>query len=113
MMKRLKSLERLENRLCLSSVWQNPDISADVDASGHVSALDALLLVNRIRRTASASTNRVTVSSHELTYANLDDAAEQIALSRIFAGTQFRFDTEQGLALGRQVADEVLANLYV
>jgi hypothetical protein len=36
------------------------------------------------------------------------EAAEQIALSRIYAGIHYRSDIEQGLALGRKVAGLVI-----
>jgi membrane-associated phospholipid phosphatase len=39
----------------------------------------------------------------------LDEAAEQAAESRVFAGTNRRSDVEAGLELGRQVAEKVIA----
>jgi PAP2 superfamily len=36
------------------------------------------------------------------------EAAEQIALSRIYVGIHYRSDIEQGLALGRKVAGLVI-----
>lgn len=41
--------------------------------------------------------------------ARLDQMAEEAALSRLTAGTNYRSDIEAGLALGRQVADAVIA----
>jgi hypothetical protein len=39
----------------------------------------------------------------------LDTLAEQAALSRLLGGIHYRFDNEDGLTLGRRIADEVLA----
>jgi membrane-associated phospholipid phosphatase len=39
----------------------------------------------------------------------LDEAAEQAADSRVFAGANWRSDVEAGLELGRKVADQVIA----
>ncbi len=41
--------------------------------------------------------------------ARFDELAEQAALSRVWAGANYRSDVEAGLALGRSVADAVIA----
>ena len=41
--------------------------------------------------------------------ARLDAMAEEIGLSRLYAGIHYRFDIEVGLALGRQVSDRALS----
>lgn len=43
-------IERLDLRYCLASVWQNSALPLDVDASGLVSAADALQVINRLNR---------------------------------------------------------------
>ncbi|ELS00285.1 vanadium-dependent haloperoxidase, partial [Gloeocapsa sp. PCC 73106] len=42
------------------------------------------------------------------TYTNLFDAADEARLSRIYSGAHFRFATETGITLGREVANFVL-----
>ena len=39
----------------------------------------------------------------------LESMAEEAAMSRLFGGIHFRFDNEDGLALGRQVGSKVLS----
>jgi hypothetical protein len=51
----LRTLEKLENRLALTSEWQNVLLPLDVDSSSFVSSLDALILVNEINRNGSRS----------------------------------------------------------
>jgi DNA-binding Lrp family transcriptional regulator len=40
----------------------------------------------------------------------LDSLAEEAAISRVYAGIHYRFDSEVGLALGRTVAGWALAH---
>ncbi len=49
-MKRLSCLEKLEPRYARSSDWHNADLPCDVNESGRVTALDALLVINAISR---------------------------------------------------------------
>jgi len=44
------------------------------------------------------------------TYTNFSDAALEGALSRIYAGIHYRFDSDDGLVLGRDVGSYVFAN---
>lgn len=41
-------IERLEPRLCMASDWQNSVVPWDVDTSGIVSPMDALLVINKL-----------------------------------------------------------------
>jgi hypothetical protein len=47
----------------------------------------------------------------ERSFASFQDAAEEAALSRIFAGQHFRFDLATGERLGREVADFIVDHL--
>lgn len=47
------AMEKLECRRLLAGDWHNTTLRCDVDASGYVSALDALLVVNAINQTGS------------------------------------------------------------
>jgi hypothetical protein len=47
----------------------------------------------------------------ERSFDDFRDAAEEAALSRIFAGQHFRFDLTTGERLGREVADFVVDHL--
>lgn len=58
----------------------------------------------------SGSAARVLSRAFPARAAQLDALAEQAAMSRLFAGIHFRHDNEDGLKLGRQVADKILAS---
>ena len=49
----------------------------------------------------------------ERSFDNFWDAAEEAALSRVFAGQHFRFDLTTGDRLGREVAGFVVAHLLI
>ena len=46
---KLGEFERLESRRLMVANWQNPGIPCDVDSSGIVAPVDALILSNRSR----------------------------------------------------------------
>ncbi len=54
-MKASSSLEKLEIRMLLASDWQNVDLAEDVDRSGYVSAIDALVVINRLNHSDSGA----------------------------------------------------------
>lgn len=63
--RKLGMIEHLESRLLMAANWQNPVISCDVDNSGIVAAVDALIVINSInlngtRELAGAPTNQST-----------------------------------------------------
>jgi hypothetical protein len=58
----------------------------------------------------SGSAARVLGRAFPARAAHLDALAEQAAMSRLFAGIHFRHDNEDGLKLGRQVADKILSS---
>jgi hypothetical protein len=43
---------------------------------------------------------------------SFDEASEENAISRIFLGVHYRFDAEDGLATGREVADQVASTKF-
>ena len=60
--------------------------------------------------TISAGIMRILGTSFPSERERLDSVAEEAALSRIYAGIHYRFDSEVGLALGRTVAEWALAH---
>lgn len=58
----------------------------------------------------SAGITRIIGASFPPERDRLDSLAAEAALSRIYAGIHYRFDSEVGLALGRKVADWALAH---
>lgn len=58
----------------------------------------------------SAGITRVLGTSFPADRERLDSLAEEAAMSRLYAGIHYRFDSEVGLALGRKVADWALAH---
>src|SRR5262245_54224139 len=72
-------------------------------------ALDVLISVlkrDRIHLTVTSET----LPGVTRTFESLSAAADEAALSRVFAGVHFRFDLTRGSQLGRQVADFVVDN---
>ncbi len=58
---------------------------------------------------AGAASTLLAYLNPELPAARFDALAEEAAMSRVWAGTNFRSDMEAGLALGRAVAEKVIA----
>lgn len=58
----------------------------------------------------SAGITRILGASFPADRERLDSLAEEAAMSRLYAGIHYRFDSEVGLALGRKVADWALAH---
>ena len=58
----------------------------------------------------SAGMMRVLGTSFPAERERLDSLAEEAAISRVYAGIHYRFDSEVGLAVGRTVADWALAH---
>jgi hypothetical protein len=60
----------------------------------------------------SFATTSSSLPGVELPYDSLEACGEEIGMSRLYGGIHFRFSNEQGLILGRRVADWVYANAY-
>ena len=60
--------------------------------------------------TLSAAMARILGATFPAERARLDGLAEEAALSRVYGGIHFRFDTDAGLVLGRTVAAWALAH---
>ena len=60
--------------------------------------------------TLSAAMARILGATFPAERARLDGLAEEAALSRVYGGIHFRFDTDAGLVLGRRVAAWALAH---
>jgi len=81
--------------------------------SGHAafSSAAATILNSFFPNGTKFSVTSETVPDTVRTYSSFDDCAREIAQSRVHGGIHFRFSGENGLLLGRTVADLVLQSL--
>lgn len=93
--------------MALTPSLSNPDY-----VSGHAAACSGITYALRILTATDKLDFNIEIEGITRTYSSLSSAAEECATSRIYSGSHFRRSTEAGIAQGRKVAENVIANFF-